>query len=687
MDGYEDLPGKGQAADPYADIPAKTKDTYEQVSAALRKAMPEGQAPSRFMGPILTGGLGELTRGAGALTQLVAPETGKKISDVGKAMVDVTRERYPVKGTAGQFGSYMLPYGAAEKALGTVIGGAGLGAQALRGGLAGGGVGALTTEGSAGDRAIAGALGGALGAGATYGTALASKGYQWTKNTLQKAFGGEEKRLAELLRQAAGTKAGEEAAAARRMAEEIERDIAKSAQTASTAERAAGRAERQVEGAYGELPGVQTTKEAGRFKPIPESTETVGQRLKDVVGKFVDAIKSRRSELATKNFEAAFNTAKAQEAQGNFVQNTKEFKAVTDYIDGRLKVITDPALRRELETVRTAITKGISVELSEGERRVLALRQNIPLEQVPARTNLPTTFEGLEIMRRRIGDAAFGTPQEGYQAIGQDIAREIYSKLSDSMKAYSSDFAKYLADYARLSEPLRVTGSRVGKALVDEQLHGKGANYAAVAAADIPGRVFKNRESYTALIDALGGNKQLAEAEAKKYFASQLEGLKGNASKIEDFISKNRSMLTLTNSKEMVEAYLAQARSAASRAAAGAERAKTEQAAIATKGPQAEKLKGIATDFERIESEMRTARTPDEVARMYDRFATKLFSDNKITQQQYEQMMNQGREVLQATADKKEAVKRLLGMTWRSVIGTGALGAGTYGAVRYFGER
>mgnify|MGYP001317774996 CR=1 FL=1 len=713
MADWEDAPAT-KSSSGWEDAPASKAKTegdselYTKTYKALTEALPEDTGRTRVVGPMLAAGAGELTRGVGAATQLVFPETGKKISDVGRAVVEATKSRYPITGTVGQFGSYLYPYKAGEAAVLKVLPRTGtLGREAQIAGGAGALTGFTTQEGDLAQRTVDGAIGGILGMGVTYGGALASKGYQWTKKTLTDAFGGDAKRLSESLRAYSARLSGSEAQAAKQMADEIEKEsaarttqaagqAAAARETAETAERAAGRAERQVESAYGELPGTKLEKEAGRFKPIPTSEESVGQRLKNVVKNFVDSIKNRRSELAEKNFSDALSAARKQEAEGKFVQGTGEFRKVTDYIDGRLNVVTDPAIRRELETIKTAITKGVPVELSEGERRVLALRSNVTLDQIPTKINLPPTFEGLEIMRRRIGDAAFGAPQEGYQAIGQDLAREIYGKLSDAMKKYSPDFATYLENYSRLSEPLRVTGSRVGKALVDEQLHGKGANYAVVAAEDIPKRVFKNRESYGALVDALGGNVQLAEAEAKKYFVGQMEKLAGDPKKLEAFIRDNRTMLDLTKARDMAESYFARASAFARRGAAAKarsaeelQRAKDVEAAASKEGTaaqsEANRLKDLSTEFSRMESQMKAARTPDEIARLHDATATRLFKEGKISQAQYEDMLAQGREVLQKVSDKQQAIRKLLPLSWRSVSGYGLVGAGVYGGIRYYG--
>ena len=75
---------------------------------------------NRVVGPMLAAGTGELIKGAGALTELAFPETGRNISRLGDKITSQVKEQYPVSGTTGQIGSYVLPFGVAQKALNTV---------------------------------------------------------------------------------------------------------------------------------------------------------------------------------------------------------------------------------------------------------------------------------------------------------------------------------------------------------------------------------------------------------------------------------------------------------------------------------------------------------------------------------------------------------------------------------------
>jgi hypothetical protein len=75
-----------------------------------------GTLPKAFWGAII----GTAAKGAGALTELAFPETGRNISRLGEKLTGEVKEQFPVSGTIGQIGSYVVPYSAAQKAVNLV---------------------------------------------------------------------------------------------------------------------------------------------------------------------------------------------------------------------------------------------------------------------------------------------------------------------------------------------------------------------------------------------------------------------------------------------------------------------------------------------------------------------------------------------------------------------------------------
>ena len=88
------------------------ESAYDRFLKGIQIPKMEGNA---VVGPMAVAGAGELIKGAGAATELMFPETGRNISRLGETLTGQVKEQYPVAGTAGQIGSYALPYSAAQK--------------------------------------------------------------------------------------------------------------------------------------------------------------------------------------------------------------------------------------------------------------------------------------------------------------------------------------------------------------------------------------------------------------------------------------------------------------------------------------------------------------------------------------------------------------------------------------------
>jgi hypothetical protein len=320
-------------------------------------------------------------------------------------------------------------------------------------------------------------------------------------------------------------------------------EIAKEEQKAKIAKKAALKAETQSALGLRELPGVRTMAEAGQFKPVPMTASEIGGYIREQAEKFLSSVKSQRNAAADKNFGAAKDAAKTLEAQGTFV-NTQPIVAQLDSL----------------------LAKGGT---SDYLRSINQLKQDVQNTK---------SFEGLEVIRRRLGDAAFGAPEEGYKAIGQQFSGDMYKVLSDQMKGYSKEFAKYLDDYKRLSKTIEAYGTKVGKGIVETQ--DAAGKYYAKTAEQVAKDIFSSPEKYRMFVDAVGGNKEIAEAAARRYFAGLAETAK-TPQKIEDLLRTNRAILNEFPfvRKEIESRYLAPLVKAETRAGAATKRIEqTEEA-------------------------------------------------------------------------------------------------------------
>lgn len=98
----------------------KTESSYDRFLNSLRN--PQTGGKSGVFGPMLVGGAGELVKGVGALTQLAGNpfNAGDRMVEVGGALTEGAKNVAPVAGTVGQYGSYVVPFGAAQKGINTV---------------------------------------------------------------------------------------------------------------------------------------------------------------------------------------------------------------------------------------------------------------------------------------------------------------------------------------------------------------------------------------------------------------------------------------------------------------------------------------------------------------------------------------------------------------------------------------
>jgi len=454
-------------------------------------------------------------------------------------------------------------------------------------------------------------------------------------------------------------------------------ETAEQEQLAKIAKDAKLKAETQAALGLRELPGVRTMAEAGQFKPIPMTPTEVGNYIRDQAKKFLSAVKDQRNAAADKNFGAAKDSAKALEAQGIFVD-------------------TQPIVAK----LESLLEKGGT---SDYLRSIKQLQQDIQKTK---------SFEGLEIIRRRLGDAAYGAPEEGYKAIGQQFSGDMYKALSEQMKGNPEkpwnlkDFSKYLDDYKRLSKTIEAYGTKVGKGLTETQ--DTAGKYYAKTAEQITKDIFSSPEKYRMFVDAVGGNKEIAEAAARRYFAGLAETAK-TPEKIKELIQANRAILNEFDfvRKEIESRYLAPLVKAETRAGAAAKRIEEtekakkiaqERAGEAAQAEQAkfgEVAKTTAQKTKDIEAAQKTfsdsvqalanAKPGDAIRTLNESVLPKIREAENTTgvtllSKQQEQVLRQQVQQLEFISDKTEKARtaaKIIGGLTIGYAGTSAVGKAT----------
>ena len=461
-----------------------------------------------------------------------------------------------------------------------------------------------------------------------------------------------------------GAKAREQTAdLQRRLTEQAGTEAGEAGRKATLAEQRAGAAEttaqrqaRETELAARELPGMRTAQEAGRFKPIAQTTQEIGDEIRGSATRVMDTLKARRAANAETLKQDAFGKAFQREAAGETVESTKAYNDALQEID---VMIRNPV---------TGLTNAPVDEVAGQLRKVRGfLDRTVVNETGEVISRPPASFEGLETARRFLNDRALGLPAEGYDAIGQQMAGQLAKRIEAVMKEFSPDIAKFLSQYKKDSEPLRVFQSKVGKVLTGEQLPTPGTNFFNYSAKDLPGAVFKSKENYDALIGTLGNNRQLAESQAKRFFAAQLES-KGSAKEVENFIRQNRAMLKETNALADAERFAVNLRTAEKRGKAATQIAKTE---VRT----AEEQKRLADTFRTFESNLTVAKSPDQIISLGKSLSESFLNNKIIDQQAYRSFRSEIDTIAKTVKDAEQAKGALLRAAYKWG-GYGAAGTG-----------
>jgi len=453
------------------------------------------------------------------------------------------------------------------------------------------------------------------------------------------------KDLAEELQKTTGKRLQEEISTAGTQAETAQ-------SRASAAEKIAQREAGKGEAAYGQLPGVTVSTEAGATKAIPQSLNEIGSDIRSIVDQKYNALKATREANATTNKTEAFNFALNKEKAGQKVADTEAFKDALKTInaeivnpDTKLAIASVDAIKNQLLQVKRAINP----------------REVDPVTGIVR--GKPVSFEGLENLRRFLRDRASGLPAEGFDAISQQQAGRLAKVVEGVMEDFSPGIRKFIDQYRIDSEPMRVFQTKVGKALTDTQLYGLGANYAKVPAQSIPTKVFKTPEDYRALIDALGGDVKLAEQSAQRYFVSQLESRK-TGNQLQQFLRDNRTMLKETNSAKMADDYVKAAITAEQRGAKVTEMGATRTATAAEK----ETLKN---DLMLINSDLERAKDINEINAQVTKVANRLEKAGVMNIQQRDQFLREVNAITDAQK-KKEYIRKGIRIGVYGAVGTGA---------------
>lgn len=258
----------------------------------------------------------------------------------------------------------------------------------------------------------------------------------------------------------------------------------------------------------------------------------IGKQLQEKTAAVQGAAVKARQEQDAVLRGARDQAVAAKEQSGQFLDNEPGMKSLKDEIARKL-LLTQKG--REASTVVTPDMKVQGVaEVTEGgvasayqkvydavsNKRV---QTGTNAEGNPTYQTFKTTFEALDHVRRKLGDAAFkGADKEGYGALGQSISKDLYGKISKIQEDYAGPTQKALqGHYAQATGDMAKFETATGRKMtavdrMDPEVFAKDP-------AAIPTTYFKSQQGVKDLLE-LTGDPVMVERAAKDYAAKELGG-------------------------------------------------------------------------------------------------------------------------------------------------------------------
>lgn len=308
---------------------------------------------------------------------------------------------------------------------------------------------------------------------------------------------------------------------------------------------------------------------------------TIGQSQRKAISNIFSEESLARNEAYQAKKAERDAVVAAKEQAGDVLENMTEYKTALNDLRNKLLIgkkameqkvapVTESGVKSAYQRIYDAMTgKKVMVNPEDVEdlqrQGVNLVAGTNPATGEPAMYRyFPTSFDALDHVRRKLGDVAFGIEQEGYDALGQGIAKDWYKKLSDIQSKYVPQIQDELqAGYEMTSGLLeRFKGGPGAAVLKTEKL---APDMFSLDPKDIPSRFFGSKSGVADLV-ALTKNPALVEQTAADYVALNLKGK--TADQAASWVSKQEFLNApeLTKLKPKINAYLKDLEAATTRA-------------------------------------------------------------------------------------------------------------------------
>jgi len=270
----------------------------------------------------------------------------------------------------------------------------------------------------------------------------------------------------------------------------------------------------------------------------PRELSDIGKELQSSVAGQHQAALQARNDAYNQLREQRDSLVKSREAAGQSIDSAPSMVALKKEVDAALRpnkqgfeTVVDPGVRKAYTDIQTALNR------KEIDTGILDAKGQPVIKQ------FKTSFEALDQVRRRLGDAVAGRDVEGYGAIGKDLAGKLYGKISKAQQEFVGDIDTPTGkeNLQKLMQETYHEGS-VGARGFSTGAAGKATAVDRIDperfAADpqtIPKQFFTSQQSVKDLRELT--NPGLVDRTARSYSANQLRGM--SSKQVQGWMQKN----------------------------------------------------------------------------------------------------------------------------------------------------
>jgi hypothetical protein len=272
--------------------------------------------------------------------------------------------------------------------------------------------------------------------------------------------------------------------------------------------------------------------------PLSTAGGNLQQRVSTVVSEEQKALNQAYTTAKT----GVDNLVKGKEAKGIGVSTTKAFTELQSFLNKKLgkgeegkalkfAEVSEPTLKNAYQIISDAIN----------EQKIF---EGINAAGQPVHRKLPSSFEALDHVRRRLGEAFSGKEVEGFKGLQKQQAMELYKKIREIQVEYAGGkdgpFDNLLKTFSVGKDEVDALLFPSAKKIIKKDLINP--EYFTYDPSGLPGEFFKTEKKVRDLIN-LTGDAAFVEKQASDFVARTLKD--SNAKLSEKFLYDNDEWLKL----------------------------------------------------------------------------------------------------------------------------------------------